>query len=40
MRSGLLRTRVASLRLNPQAPFPSMIARRRRYRMHGLRSIK
>jgi hypothetical protein len=40
MRSGLLRARVATLRLNPQAPFPSMIARRRRFRMRGLRSVK
>lgn len=39
MRSGLLRAHVAALRLNPQAPFPSMIARRLRYRMRGLRSV-
>lgn len=33
MRSGILRTYVATLRLRRDAPFPSQIARRQRYRM-------
>ena len=39
MRSGILRTRIATLRLNPLAPFPSQIRRRQGYRMRALRSV-
>ena len=40
MRSGILRTRVAALRLDPRAPFPSQIMARQNYRMKALRSVK
>lgn len=39
MRSGILRTRVASLRLNRWAPWPSQIKRRQGYTMRALRSV-
>jgi len=39
MRSGLLRTHVAALRLNPLALWPSTIKRRRAYRMRALRRV-
>jgi hypothetical protein len=39
MRSGILRCRVAALRLNPRAPFPSQIRARQGYRMRALRVV-
>jgi hypothetical protein len=40
MRSGILRARVAALRLNRWAPWPSEVRRRQKYRMKALRSVK
>jgi hypothetical protein len=40
MRSGILRCRIAALRLNPRAPFPSQIRARQNYVMRGLRRVK
>ncbi len=39
MRSGLLRAAVKAQRLNPRAPWPSEIRRRRAYRMRALRPV-
>ena len=40
MRSGILRTYVATLRLWRDAPFPSQISARQRYRMKARKSVK
>jgi hypothetical protein len=40
MRSGILRTYVATLRLRRDSPFPSQIASRQRYRMKARKSVK
>lgn len=39
MRSGLLRARIATLKLNRLAPFPSEIRRRQVYQMRAIRSV-
>lgn len=39
MRSGILRTYVATLRLRLDAPFPRQIKRRQLYRMKALRPV-
>ncbi len=38
--SGILRDRITGLRLRPDAPWPSQVARRQRYRMKLLRAVK
>lgn len=40
MRSSLLRARIATLRLNRVAPWPSQIKRRQGYRMRALRPVR
>lgn len=40
MRSGIMRARVAALRLNRQAPWPSEIRRRQCYKMKALRLLR
>jgi len=40
MRSGILRARVATLRLNRWAPWPSEIRRRQGYVMRALRWVR
>lgn len=39
MRSGLLRCRIAALRLRIDAPWPSQLKMRQRYQMKALRSV-
>lgn len=39
VRSGILRTQIATLRLRLDAPFPIQVVKRSRYRMRALRMV-